>query len=37
MRRAVDVAAVAQSAPGAIAVNLSAVSGYRTAGKAGQW
>lgn len=30
-----DMAAVAQSAPGAIAVNLSAISGYRTAGKAG--
>lgn len=30
-----DMAAVAQSTPGAIAVNLSALSGYRTAGIAG--
>lgn len=30
-----DMAAVAQSTPGAIAVNLSALSGYRTAGAAG--
>lgn len=30
-----DMAAVAQSTPGAIAVNLSAISGYRTAGTAG--
>lgn len=30
-----DMAAVAQSTPGAIAVNLSAISGYRTAGVAG--
>lgn len=31
----VDMAAVAQSTPGAIAVNLSALSGYRCAGMAG--
>lgn len=30
-----DMAAVAQSAPGAIAVNLSALAGFRTAGVAG--
>ena len=30
-----DMAAVAQSTPGAIAINLSALSGYRTAGFAG--
>ena len=30
-----DMAAVAQSTPGAIAVNLSALAGYRTAGMAG--
>ncbi|MFR1518698.1 MAG: chromate transporter [Clostridia bacterium] len=30
-----DLAAVAQSAPGAIAVNLSALAGYRAAGVAG--
>lgn len=29
------MAAVAQSTPGAIAVNLSALAGYRTAGMAG--
>jgi chromate transporter len=30
-----EMSAIAQSAPGAIAVNLSALSGYRVAGKAG--
>lgn len=30
-----DMAAVAQSSPGAIAINLSALAGYRTAGMAG--
>lgn len=30
-----DMAAIAQSSPGAIAVNLSALAGYRTAGLAG--
>ncbi len=31
----VDMAAIAQSTPGAIAINLSALAGYRTAGTAG--
>ena len=31
-----DMAAVAQAAPGAIAVNLSALAGYRAAGTAGE-
>ncbi|MDE6911807.1 MAG: chromate transporter, partial [Lachnospiraceae bacterium] len=31
----VNMAAIAQSAPGAIAINLSALAGYKTAGIAG--
>lgn len=32
-----DMAAVAQSSPGAIAINLSALAGYRAGGMAGLW
>lgn len=32
-----EMAAIAQSAPGAIAVNLASLAGYRTAGRIGLW